>query len=417
MSLPFPETLVRSERMAKGGESGGLAAVERRLSSAIEDALPRKTPDDARLGGLLRVLAPHSAALRAVAVAGVKELLRLEAFDRELYGALLRALVESEDKRGVGLVAAALKTEEFGGLPALSLACFVRDASTPASLTRAAASSRTLTAFAAEVARVCQGEPSGPRLFALAPRIKEANRINLVLDLLFPLAERGIAPKAGAALADALLVLGGSERHLGRWLVMAQLAHLGGDGRALQDAIDRRGSGPDSARAGWSLCAWALDPRVGSKGVRPTTELVARLSHRPSADRDASFLFRMALAKLPEARSMLEALVRARPLGDEVALRSATALIRHYDRPSFALDALEAARASPRESVRSLAAACLFDLGERERAVADASLLIGSEDLCAAIWSALVQLSARSKLPPPIVTESNFRRIHQGFSE
>jgi hypothetical protein len=347
----------------------------------------------------------------------VKELLRLEAFDRELYGALLRALVDSEDKRGVGLVAAALKTEEFGGLPALSLACFVRDSSTPASLARAAASGRTLTAFAAEVARVCMGEPSGPRLFALAPRIKEANRINLVVDLLLPLAVRGIPPKAGATLADALLVLAGSERHLGRWLVMAEIAHRGGDGRALNDALERRSTGPDSARAGWSLCAWALDPNVGSRGVRPTTELVARLSHRPSADRDASFLFRMAAAKLPEARAMLEALVRARPLGDEVAVRSAAALVAHYDRPSFAVDALETARASPRDSVRSLAAACLFDLGDRELAASDASLLVGSEDLCASIWSALVLLAARSKQPAPIVTELNFRRVQQGFSE
>jgi hypothetical protein len=403
--------------MAKGGESGGVAAVERRLSAEIEAALPQRTPDDARLGGLVRVLAPHSAALRTSAAAWVKELIRLEAFDRELYGALLRALVESEDKRGVGLVASALKTEECGGLAALSLACFVRDGSTPASLTRAAASSRTMTAFAAEVARVCQGEQSGPRLFALAPRVKEANRIQLVLDTLLPLVERGVAPKAGAALADALLVLAGSERHLGRWLVMAEIAHRGGDGRALGDALERRSSGPDSARAGWSLCAWALDPSVGSKSVRPTTELVARLSHRPSADRDASFLFRMASGKLPEARAMLEALVRARPLGDEVAVRAAAALLEHYGRPAFAVEALEAARASPREGVRALAAACLFDLGERDRAASDASVLVESQDLCAATWAALVLLSARAKQAAPIVTDPSFRRVQQGFSE
>ena len=48
---------------------------------------------------------------------------------------------------------------------------------------------------------------------------------------------------------------GKPERHLGRWLVMAEIAHRGGDRRPLQEAIERTVSGPDSSRAAWTLAS------------------------------------------------------------------------------------------------------------------------------------------------------------------
>lgn len=408
--------------MVKGAESGVLTSVERRLSTEFEAALSAKSADDGRLAGLLRVLAPHSAALRTAAVAWAKELIRLEAFDRELYAACLRALAESEDKRLAAVLSAALKTDDFGGLATLSVACFVKDASVGPSLARAASSSRTLTAFAAEAARLCHGDSTGPRLFSLAPRIKEAHRISLVFDLLIPISARGASTKACAGLADALHVLCGSERHLGRWLVMAEIAHRGGDARPLREAIEKTQTGPDSARAGWTLCAWALSPELGGKGVRPTTELVARLSHRPSADKDASFLFRMADRHLVEARPMLEALVRAKPLGDEIAVRAAAALISGYGAPAPAREALETYKSSPREAVRGLSLAALWDLAVEDKSTRDviaseASRLVDAEDVVAQAWASLVTLSSRGKLAQPVMSDVNFRRIQLGWSE
>ncbi len=406
----------------KGAESGVLTSVERRLSAEFEAALPAKSPDDGRLAGILRVLAPHSPALRTAAVTWAKELIRLEAFDRELYAACLRALAESDDKRLVAVLASALKTDEFGGLTTLSVACFVRDASVGPNIVRAASSSRTLTAFAAEAARLCRGESTGPRLFSLAPRIKEAHRISLVFDLLIPISARGMSSKTCAGLADALHVLCGSERHLGRWLVMAEIAHRGGDERPLRDAIEKTQTGPDSARAGWTLCAWALAPELGGKGVRPTTELVARLSHRPSADKDASFLFRMADRHLSEARPMLEALVRAKPLGDELAIRAAGALMAGYGAPAPAREALEAYKCSSRDSLRALSLAALWDLPAQDKTARvalaeEASLLVDADDLVAQTWSTLVLIASRAKLSQPVMSDVNFRRLQLGWSE
>lgn len=163
---------------------------------------------------------------------------------------------------------------------------------------------------------------------------------------------------------------------------------------------------------------WALEPGRGTGGTRPTSELVARLSHRPSADRDTAFLFRMADAKLDVARPMLEALARTRPLGDDVALRASFLLAKHYDREAFVRDVHDAAE-SPREDIRGLAAAALWDLGERERASELARSLVESPDLTAATWSALVAWAslAAGKRADSVLTETAFRRVQLGWME
>lgn len=416
--------------MSKGAGTSAATAVEKRIGALVEAGVKERSSLEGRVAGAARALAPFSTALRGVLAASLKELVKLEAFDRELYSASTRALVDAEDKRLAPLVLAALKTDEFGGLPALSAACFSTDAALAPLLVRAAACSKTQLAFGAEVARVCRGEPTGPRLAALAPRIKEAHRISLAIDLLLPICQRVtlVPVKACAQMADALHVLRGSERHLGRWLIMAEIAHRGGDPRPLKEAVDRTTTGPDSSRAAWSLVAWALSPERGTGGTRPTSELVARLSHRPSADRDASFLFRMADARVEVARSMLEALARTKPLGEEVALRAACALAKHFDRPAFTKDVIGAVESGERDDLRALAAASLFDLGERERAAAAADQLAKSDDLTAQTWAALIlQQGARTESAGKeggangcvraLVDEPTFRRVQWGWIE
>lgn len=408
--------------MQKGSGTSALVAVERRLGAEVESALKKRGPTEGKVAGVARALAPHSAAVRTQLLAVAKELGKQEGFDRELFGAALRTLAEVGEKRVGPIVASALKTEEHGGLAALSAACFLEDGGIGPSLARAAASTKTQIAFAAEVARLCRGEPTGSRLASLAPRIKEAHRIALCIDLFLPLSlhlER-VEVKACAGVAEAIHVLCGSERHLGRWLVMAEVAHRGKDARPLREAVERTTTGPDSSRAAWSLVAWALEPGRGTGATRPTSELVARLSHRPSADRDTSFLFRLADAKIEAARPMLEALVRTRPLGDDVALRAAAALTQSYERSAFARDTIDAAERSERPELRGLAAAVLWDLGERPRAVAVADGLATSDDLTALGWAALVHAAAgapAARQPARLVREPAFRRIHWGWVE
>jgi hypothetical protein len=408
--------------MHKGTGTSALVAAERRLGEEIEAGLRKKSPLEAKVAGAARVLAPYSLAVRSHLTQVAKDLVKKEAFDRELYGVAMRALAENQDKRLHAVLLAALKSEDAGGLGALTAACFSEEAAITPHIARAAASTKTQIAFAAEVARTCRGEPTGARLAALAPRIKEAHRIALCVELLLPLAlnARRISEKACAAMGDALHVLRGSERHLGRWLVMAEIAHRGGDERPMKEAIERTSTGPDSSRAAWALVAWALEPSRGTGGTRPTSELVARLSHRPSADRDTSFLFRLANAKHETARPMLEALARTKPLGDEVALRAAFVLAKHYERPAFLRDVLEAADTVSRADLRGIAAAALWDLGERAKAVALAEALAGADDLSAQTWAALVHAAASapsSRQPSEIITESNFRRVQWGWIE
>lgn len=407
--------------MLKGWGTSALVTVERRIGAEVEAALRKRTAQEPKLAGLLRALAPASASLRNACCAVVKELVKGESFERELYGVALRALSEAGEKKLSPLLASALKTEEFGGLPALGTACFSQEAALGPALARAAASSKTQIAFAAEVARLLRGEPTGARLFSLAARIKEAHRIALSLELLLPLCLRKeeLPPKPCAALGDAMVVLRGSERHLGRWLLMAELAHRGADPRPLKEASERTSTGPDSSRAAWCLVVWALDPSRGTGGARPTSELVARLSHRPSADRDTAFLFRMADAKLDVARPMLEALARTKPLGDDVSLRASYLLAKHYDRGAFLGDVLQAAE-SPRDDLRGLAAAALWDLGERERASELACGLVESPDLAAATWSALIGAAsapAPARRAGDVLSETHFRRVQLGWPE
>jgi hypothetical protein len=112
-------------------------------------------------------------------------------------------------------------------------------------------------AFAAELARLSRRESQGSQITAIAPKIKEAHRIALCSELFVTLLTREPLP---IAVAPALAVLRDAERHLGRWLLLGELATRAGDPLPLEEAQRRAQSGPPSARAAWSLVAWALDP-------------------------------------------------------------------------------------------------------------------------------------------------------------
>ena len=405
-----------------------------RFEEEIDSALKRRSTSEGKLAGAVRAVAAMSPALRASLGEATSVLLRRGARQRELYACGLRALSEAQDRQALTLLRQALAGDEAGGPAALSAACFSRDPELSPLLAKVAASRQSHLAFGAELARVARGESNGALLAQLAPMIKESHRISMCVELFVPLV-RGmpVAVHVGPALA----VLRGAERHLGRWLVLAEVAVKAGDLTPLEEARSRAVDGPASSRAAWSLVTWALSETDASArrtslpappSTRPTLELIARLSDRPSADRDTTFLFRMGRARAGSARGMLETLARSLPLTDETGIRAALYLARDHDREDLREALGDACAAGRREDLRGLAAAALWDasppehgdhaarMRARARDVADE--LLQSRVIGNVAWGALIRAASKSGSGlEPLVTETLFRWIQWGWLE
>ena len=225
-------------------------------------------------------------------------------------------------------------------------------------------------------------------------------------------------PPLPASLCPALSVLRDSERHLGRWLVLGELAAQAGDSGPLTEARSRAVEGPYSARAAWSLVAWVLSPAGDPPpDVRPTLELVARLSDRPSSERDTTFLFRLAAARAESARPMLEHLAKPAATMNDVAVRSALYLARDYGRTDLVRMLGDLIRNPRSEPVRGLALAALFDAGAATEAESLAQGLLSSRQPKNAAWAALVCAHAAGAMQGPVVSEPRFRRLQLGRVE
>lgn len=402
--------------MAKGerGESIEREMVERVLGE-LAGALRRKPAHEAKLAGALRVLGPLSASLRAGSAEAFGLLVKRESFSRELYPALARMLAESASDRAAPVLAKALSAEEAGGFATLSACCYAPEPVLSEPLARVASSRHAHLAFAAEVARMARGESDGTHLVAIAPKIKESHRIALCVELFVPLTRAGMLP---VAAGPALAVLRDAERHLGRWLVLAEVANRAKDPGPLAEATAKAKNGPGSAKAAWTLVAWALgsEPQPPPT-ARPTLELVARLSDRPSADRDTTFLFRLAAARAPTVRPMLESFARTQPLPDEVAVRAALYLARDHGRDDLRAVLESTAKVSKREDLRGLAVAALWDAGAREAALALADEALKAKSLPTAVWAALVKSAAAESSDVPVVDEPTLRRVQWGWLE
>lgn len=404
-----------------------------RLEDEVDSALKRKPTGEAKLAGAVRAVAPLSPALRASLGEATSILLRRGARQRELYACGLRSLAEAQDRQAVALLRRALADDEAGGAAALSAACFSQDPELSALLAKIAASRQAHVAFGAELARVARDESNGALLAQLAPMIKESHRISMCIELFVPLVR---ATPLSQNVGPALAVLRGAERHLGRWLVLAEVAVRAGDLAPLHEAEGRAQEGPVSSRAAWSLAEWALrdadaaargGPLPPHPGTRPTLELIARLSDRPSADRDMTFLFRMARAGAASAGTMLDALTRTLPLSDEAAVRAAVYLARNRGRQDLRSALAEAAAVSKREELRGLAAAALWDaspaddeaaLPMRARARELADELVASRVVGNVAWGALIRIASKGATGvEPLLGENRFRWIQWGRLE
>jgi hypothetical protein len=426
-ALPKKPSVARAEIVDK--------ATRGRFEAELDAALKRKPASEVKLGGALRAVGRLSPGLRGTLVDAAQVMVRRGSYARELYAATIRTLGEADEKHLPSLLKSALAADDAGGNATLSAACFSRDAVLAAPLAKLAASRQSHLAFGAETARVCRRESNGAHLTALAPMIKESHRISLCVELFVPLARSAPIP---VHVGPALAVLRGAERHLGRWLVLADVATKAGDDGPLLEATQKAQVGPTSARAAWSLVAWALAETkansnldvppvaVAPPSTRPTVELVARLSDRPSADRDTTFLFRMAQAHALSCKPMLEGLVKSVPLMDEVAVRAASYLARDHGREDMKDALVDCALNGKRDELRGLAVAALWDSGSgptrgatREKARDLSDELVASRCLSSVAWGALVRAAHASQREADfvVVTETPLRWIQWGWLE
>ena len=423
-------------------------ATRARFEAELDAALKRKPTNEVKLAGALRAVAAMSPALRGALVEATQVMVRRGSYAREIYGACLRTLAEAEDRNVPALLKSALAADDAGGNATLSAACFCKDPSLAAPLAKLAASRQSHLAFGAETARVCRRESNGAHLTAIAPMIKESHRIALCTDLFVPLARSAPVP---VHVGPALGVLRGAERHLGRWLVLADVAAKAGDMGPLEEAVAKSQVGPSSARAAWSLVGWALSDTVASAralvsgtngsangsangssvappATRPTVELVARLSDRPSADRDTTFLFRMARARAASCKPMLEGLAKGGPLApltDEVSVRAASYLARDHGRADMKEALLDCAQNAKRDELRGFAVAALWDTADdacRAKARDLSDELVTSRCISSVAWGALVRAAHAGgigKSDPNFVVaaETPFRWVQWGWLE
>lgn len=437
------------KRLRPGGDERLDARTRGRIVDELDAALKRKPASEARLSGILRVLGPLSAELRGELHRVGEVLVRRSSLTRELWSSVVRTLAETDHPGLSALLAEALAQDDGGGSSTLSSAGFSASAELVQPLGKLASGGKPFVAFAAEVARVVRGDSPGAHLLHLAPIIKEAHRVaiatNVVAPLVRALSERDAgmsregrpSARSGERLGPGFEVLRSAERHLGRWLLFAEAVVLAGDLRPLAEAHEKSLSGPESSRGAWTLVAWALaharsrktDAALALPQTRPTTELAARLSDRPSADRDLSFLFRLASASVPSSKPMLESLVRG-PIDDEPQVRAALHLARSFGRSDLLVSLRAVATTSPREELRGLAMAALHDAGDVDtaRALAEEALLgkhLGNMAWAARLVAASNLASHPSRNPSErssvtaelVVTEAAVRHLQWGAVE
>jgi hypothetical protein len=419
------EVPVSGAELAPPSESVGAASGKRlvsrpgvadtllaRLEDELGSALKRKPAAEAQLAGCVRALVPWAPRLREAAESTLDVLVRRGSFERPLYGGLARALATAQSPRATESLARALEGEGGGGLATLSAASLSRDAALGPALARAAMTRQPHLVLAAEVARVARGESRAEHASDVAPKVKEAHRISLCVDVLVPLLWEAPLP---APVAPALAMLREAERHLGRWLLMAELGQRAGDARVAAEAEAHTKEGPASARQAWTLVHWALAPER-ARLVRPTVELVSRLSDRPSAEKDTTFLFRLAARGVPEARPMLESLCKGSAAATEVGVRAIGALALHYGQTER-IDALtRIARDPKKEAVRGVALAALLAAGLADQAAELAASLEDSRKLSTATWAALVLAAIDEGYAQPF-DEATYRRVQLGWVE
>ncbi len=395
-------------------------AIRERVEHELEQALKRRPLEETILAGVVRSLSPYNAKVRAAARNALHVLAKRRSFDRPLYHALLRTMGDLSDVAACTILQGALNQVATVGYSPLAAACGCANPAVVAELTKAAGRERAHAAFAAELALACHTTARPAHLVHLAPMIKEAHRITFCYEFLPALMRRQAIP---AAVGPALRVLRAAERHLGRWLALAEIEVRAGEYAALDEAKSRLDSASASGRGSWQLMVWALEhaknPTRDPSLPRVSVDAISRLAER--ADRESHFAFRLAAAREKAVEQVLGQLA-THPARTAGSIRAAMHLGRDLGRAQVrdtlanvcddqALD----------QDLRGFAVASLYDVGECESALERAEELESSRSLKSAAWASLVRFNVRERAfsgcSSPVVTESRYRWIQCGWLE
>ncbi len=395
-------------------------AIRERVEHDLEQALKRRPTEEATLAGVVRSLSPFNARVRGAARDTLTVLAKRRSFDRPLYHALLRTMGDLSDSAACMILQGALNQVATVGYSPLAAACGCANPAVVAELTKAAGRERAHAAFAAELALACHTAPRPAHLVHLAPMIKEAHRITFCYEFLPALMRRREVP---AAVGPALRVLRAAERHLGRWLALAEIEVRAGEYASLDEAKSRLESASASGRGSWQLMVWALEyaknPARDPSLPRVSVDAISRLAER--AGRESHFAFRLASAREKAVEQVLGQLLTT-PMRTAASIRAAMHLGRDLGRVQVR-DTLSIVCDDQvlDEDLRGLAVAALYDAGDCEGALGRAEELESSRSLKTAAWAALVRFNVRERAfsgcSSPVVTESRYRWIQCGWLE
>ncbi len=395
-------------------------AIRERLQHDLEQALKRRPAEESVLSGVVRALSPYNVKLRSAARESLEVLAKRRSFDRPLYHVLLRTIGDLSEPSACAVVQGALGQIPTAGYSPLAAACGCANPAVVQELSKAAGRERVHAAFAAELALACHTSARPAHLAHLAPMLKETHRVSFCYEFLPALARLSEIPKA---VGPALRVLRAAERHLGRWLALAELEVRAGELAALDEAKERFDSASASGRGSWQLMVWALEhaknPARDPSLLRVSVDAVSRLAER--ADRASHFAFRLAAARETAVEQVLGHQL-ARPLRTADSIRAAMHLGRdlgHSQMRDTLVKACDDRALDP--ELHGFAVASLYDVGDREGALERALELESARSLKSAAWASLVRYKARERAfngcSSPVVTESRYRWIQCGWLE
>ncbi len=389
------------------GDAGSIEEAVARTATELRAAVRRKSAQELALSGAARALSQRTPLLDEALVDVVSSCARREQLTRPLFLAAVRALGERSQPASVACLQPLLARDDRGGLVTCSAASLCEHRGLAEPLARATLCSRPNLAFGVELARVVRGEADGRALTALASRLKEEHRIEVTTELLLPLSW---SARETLRLAEACAVLRASERHLGRWLVLAEPLVRLGDERPLRELSASMEQSASSARSAWGLLAWALGAR--ERPVRPTAEHIVRLSDRPSGERDSTFLFRLAQGREPSVKPLLEAQLRGEDPSSPAAVRAALYLARDHGRADAERWLLRVLRQRASGARLGLALAALAELGREEEVREALPRLLEGRAVGPRAWAILV---AHREGAEPLVTEARYRWLELGW--
>lgn len=382
-------------------------AVVLRLREALRGVMARRGEREVVAASVVRHLAGVSTSVRRLLAEAAGELSSRGSFDRPvMHAALYASNLLGASGEMITLAALASENAPWSAFVAASQSSATAVCQ---AVSRLSARTQGHLGFGAAFVRSLTGDDAaGKRATELAVMLKEAHRVRWIDEFAMPVLARNVLPSR--SVARTLEALRGVERHLGRWLRLGEL-ELACGGESVADGC-RRGREASSvpSRHVWSWIEWLLSRGAcrASAPPRLSRDVINKLSDRPSASRDLSFLHRVGDLGVAPAADPLAIVGRSGKSPD--AVRALLTLVTRYGRTDR-IERLRTIAARGTDAARGVAAAALWDLGDRNAALELVDELVISKSLANVGWGALIRVAHLTGDGHPIVSETAVRRL------